>query len=242
MDPVIAESSSGQLKIYSFFVSLSVTSVLAVMVDGRGIKIKARAFPKWVCKKFHHSLVTIVGVDSYAGKFFTDSPSSSPAMQYKALQSMEPTVFLAQHTHGQLFCCFTYTQASTSSHSSSWVFWEGNARILAKIEVSQAHLELLNKTNVLIDDAFMMEILVEWDEINAAAWGSSLSSPSHYVQTPFPFKYKSTPQSTLSRYHHLYHLHVKSHSFNKPENWTKALKYTLLCNLKWALYWFVGNH
>lgn len=29
-------------------------------------------------------------------------------------------------------------------------------------------------------------------------------------------------------------------SFNKPENWTKALKYTL-CNLKWALYWFVGN-
>lgn len=29
-------------------------------------------------------------------------------------------------------------------------------------------------------------------------------------------------------------------SFNKPEYWTRALKYTL-CNLKWALYWFVGN-
>lgn len=29
-------------------------------------------------------------------------------------------------------------------------------------------------------------------------------------------------------------------SFNKPDNWTKALKYTL-CNLKWALYWFVAN-
>ncbi|PKI76677.1 hypothetical protein CRG98_002986 [Punica granatum] len=29
-------------------------------------------------------------------------------------------------------------------------------------------------------------------------------------------------------------------SFNKQENWTKALKYTL-CNLKWALYWFIGN-
>ncbi|KAL3024537.1 hypothetical protein AAZX31_04G128300 [Glycine max] len=29
-------------------------------------------------------------------------------------------------------------------------------------------------------------------------------------------------------------------SFNKQENWTKSLKYTL-CNLKWALYWFVGN-
>ncbi|WZZ66836.1 hypothetical protein YC2023_078206 [Brassica napus] len=29
--------------------------------------------PKWVCQKCHHSL-TIVGVDSYAGKFFNDSP------------------------------------------------------------------------------------------------------------------------------------------------------------------------
>ena len=29
-------------------------------------------------------------------------------------------------------------------------------------------------------------------------------------------------------------------SFNKQETWTKALKYTL-CNLKWALYWFIGN-
>lgn len=31
--------------------------------------------PKWVCQKCHHSL-TIVGVDSYAGKFFNDSPPS----------------------------------------------------------------------------------------------------------------------------------------------------------------------
>nr|ACR37454.1 unknown [Zea mays] len=29
-------------------------------------------------------------------------------------------------------------------------------------------------------------------------------------------------------------------SFNKNENWTKALKY-MLCNLKWVLYWFIGN-
>lgn len=29
-------------------------------------------------------------------------------------------------------------------------------------------------------------------------------------------------------------------SFNKHENWTKALKY-MLCDLKWALFWFVGN-
>ncbi|CAN6905728.1 unnamed protein product, partial [Brassica oleracea] len=47
----------------------------------RGIKIKARAFPKWVCKKFHHSLVTIVGVDFYAGKFFTDSSQLQQARE-----------------------------------------------------------------------------------------------------------------------------------------------------------------
>uniref|UniRef100_A0A7I4A2P3 Beclin-1-like protein n=1 Tax=Physcomitrium patens TaxID=3218 RepID=A0A7I4A2P3_PHYPA len=29
-------------------------------------------------------------------------------------------------------------------------------------------------------------------------------------------------------------------SFNRQEKWTKALKYTL-CNLKWALYWLIGN-
>lgn len=29
-------------------------------------------------------------------------------------------------------------------------------------------------------------------------------------------------------------------SFNKHENWTKALKY-MLCDLKWALYWFISN-
>lgn len=27
---------------------------------------------------------------------------------------------------------------------------------------------------------------------------------------------------------------------NKQENWTKPLKYTL-CDLKWALFWFIGN-
>ncbi|KAJ0975700.1 hypothetical protein J5N97_017665 [Dioscorea zingiberensis] len=30
-------------------------------------------------------------------------------------------------------------------------------------------------------------------------------------------------------------------SFNKQENWTKALKCTM-CNLKWVLYWFIGNN
>jgi beclin 1 len=32
--------------------------------------------PKWVCQNCHHSL-TIVGVDSYAGKFFNDPPPSA---------------------------------------------------------------------------------------------------------------------------------------------------------------------
>ncbi|KAF9594154.1 hypothetical protein IFM89_028408 [Coptis chinensis] len=67
--------------------------------------------------------------------------------------------------------------------------------ILAKIEVSQLHLELLKRTNVL-NDAFpiyhdgefgtinnfrlgrLPKILVEWDEINAA-WGHSMPSPPH---------------------------------------------------------------
>ncbi|XP_038682148.1 beclin-1-like protein isoform X2 [Tripterygium wilfordii] len=34
--------------------------------------------------------------------------------------------------------------------------------------------------------------------------------------------------------------HSITQSFNKQENWTRALKHTL-CNLKWALYWFIGN-
>ncbi|EFJ28277.1 hypothetical protein SELMODRAFT_94233 [Selaginella moellendorffii] len=29
-------------------------------------------------------------------------------------------------------------------------------------------------------------------------------------------------------------------SFNRPEKWTKALKF-MLCNLKWSLYWLIGN-
>ncbi|XP_038875577.1 beclin-1-like protein isoform X1 [Benincasa hispida] len=192
--------------------------------------------------------------------------------------------------------------------------------ILAKIEVSQAHLELLKRTNVL-NDAFpiwhdgdfgtinnfrlgrLPKIPVEWDEINAA-WGQAsllLHTMCQYFRPRFQYRIKIIPMGSYPRImdnNNTYELfgpvnlfwstrydkamtlfltclkefaefansrdqennipHEKcfklpykiendkvenysiTQSFNKPEYWTKALKYTL-CNLKWALYWFVGN-
>nr|XP_043609485.1 beclin-1-like protein [Erigeron canadensis] len=193
--------------------------------------------------------------------------------------------------------------------------------ILAKIEVSQAHLELLKRTNVL-NDAFpigydgefgtinnfrlgrLPNIQVEWDEINAA-WGQAcllLQTMAQYFRPKFQCRIKILPMGSYPKImdssNNTYELfgpvnlfwstrydkamalfltclkdfaefanskdkennippekcfklpykivdhHVESYSitqsFNKQENWTKALKYTL-CNLKWALYWFVGN-
>ncbi|XP_010469103.1 PREDICTED: beclin-1-like protein [Camelina sativa] len=193
--------------------------------------------------------------------------------------------------------------------------------ILAKIEVSQAHLELLNKTNVLIDAfpirydgdfgtinnfrlGLLPDIKVEWDEINAA-WGQAcllLHTMCNYFRPKFQCRVKIQPMGSYprivdsnnetyelfgpvnlfwsTRYDKamtLYLICLKdftdfanskdqennippekclklpfkiendkvegysiTQSFNKKESWTKALKYTL-CNLKWALYWFVGN-
>ncbi|PIA60070.1 hypothetical protein AQUCO_00400742v1 [Aquilegia coerulea] len=193
--------------------------------------------------------------------------------------------------------------------------------ILAKIEVSQAHLELLKRTNVL-NDAFpiwhdgefgtinnfrlgrLPKIPVEWDEINAA-WGQAcllLHTMAQYFRPKFPYRIKILPMGSYPRVmdsnNNPYELfgpvnlfwstrydkamtlfltclkdfadfanskdlennippekrfklpykiendkvenYTITQSFNKQENWTKALKYTL-CNLKWALYWFVGN-
>ncbi|XP_011023189.1 PREDICTED: beclin-1-like protein isoform X1 [Populus euphratica] len=193
--------------------------------------------------------------------------------------------------------------------------------ILAKIEVSQAHLELLKKTNVL-NDAFpihhdgefgtinnfrlgrLPKIAVEWDEINAA-WGQAcllLHTMCQYFKPKFQYRIKILPMGSYPRImdssNNIYELfgpvnlfwstrydkamtlfltclkdfagfayskdqennippekrfklpykiendkvenHSITQSFNKQENWTKALKYTL-CNLKWALYWFIGN-
>ncbi|ONI23405.1 hypothetical protein PRUPE_2G187200 [Prunus persica] len=193
--------------------------------------------------------------------------------------------------------------------------------ILSKIEVSQAHLELLKRTNVL-NDAFpiwhdgefgtinnfrlgrLPKIPVEWDEINAA-WGQAcllLHTMCQYFRPRFQYRIKILPMGSYPRImdnnNNTYELFgpvnlfwstrydkamtlfltclkdfaefanskdqennippekcfklpykiendkVESYSitqsFNKQENWTKALKYTL-CNLKWALYWFVGN-
>ncbi|XP_034709134.1 beclin-1-like protein isoform X1 [Vitis riparia] len=193
--------------------------------------------------------------------------------------------------------------------------------ILAKIEVSQAHLELLKRTNVL-NDAFpiwhdgefgtinnfrlgrLPKIPVEWDEINAA-WGQAcllLHTMVQYFRPKFQYRIKIIPMGSYpritdsnnstyelfgpvnlfwsTRYDKAMTLFLTclkdfadfanskdqennippekcfklpykiendkvenysiTQSFNKQENWTKALKYTL-CNLKWALYWFVGN-
>ncbi|KAK6918228.1 Atg6, BARA domain [Dillenia turbinata] len=193
--------------------------------------------------------------------------------------------------------------------------------ILAKIEVSQAHLELLKRTNVL-NDAFpiwhdgefgtinnfrlgrLPKIPVEWDEINAA-WGQAcllLHTMAQYFRPKFHYRIKILPMGSYPRImdtnNNTYDLfgpvnlfwstrydkamtlfltclkdfaefayskdqennippekcfklpykiendrvenYSITQSFNKQESWTKALKYTL-CNLKWALYWFVGN-
>ncbi|CAN1160052.1 Beclin-1-like protein [Linum perenne] len=200
-------------------------------------------------------------------------------------------------------------------------YQEERDAILAKIEVSQAHLELLKQTNVLTD-AFpihhdgefgtinnfrlgrLPKIPVEWDEINAA-WGQAcllLHTMCQYFKPKFPYRIKMIPMGSYPRImdsnNNSYDLFgpvnlfwstrydkamtlfltclkdfsgfaylkdqennipaekrfklpykiendkVESYSitqsFNKQENWTKALKYTL-CNLKWALYWFIGN-
>ncbi|KAF3439872.1 hypothetical protein FNV43_RR18150 [Rhamnella rubrinervis] len=193
--------------------------------------------------------------------------------------------------------------------------------ILAKIEVSQAHLELLKRTNVL-NDAFpiwhdgefgtinnfrlgrLPKIPVEWDEINAA-WGQAcllLHTMCQYFRPKFQYRIKILPMGSYPRImdsnNNTYELfgpvnlfwstrydkamtlfltclkdfaeyanskdqennippekcfklpykiendkvenYSITQSFNKQENWTKALKYTL-CNLKWALYWFIGS-
>ncbi|XP_040379563.1 beclin-1-like protein isoform X2 [Oryza brachyantha] len=193
--------------------------------------------------------------------------------------------------------------------------------VLAKIEVSNVHLELLKRTNVL-NDAFYIShdgvigtinnfrlgrlpnVQVEWDEINAA-WGQAallLHTMAQYFAPKFQYQIKIHPMGSYPRVtdinNNTYELFgpvnlfwstrfdkamtwfltclqdfaefaisldkennvppdkslklpykidgdkVGSHtiflSFNKLENWTKALKYTL-CNLKWVLFWFIGN-
>ncbi|THU59520.1 hypothetical protein C4D60_Mb07t02970 [Musa balbisiana] len=169
--------------------------------------------------------------------------------------------------------------------------------LLAKIEVSQAHLELLKRINVLTD-AFSIshegefgtinnfrlgrlpKIRVEWDEINAA-WGQAcllLHTMAQHFRPKFLFgpvnlfwssrfdkattlfliclkefaefanlkdQENNTPPEKCFRLPYKIENdnvgnYTITHSFNKQENWTKALKYTL-CNLKWVQLWFVAN-
>ncbi|XP_051141151.1 beclin-1-like protein [Andrographis paniculata] len=202
------------------------------------------------------------------------------------------------------------------------LFQEEGDAILAKIEVSKAQIELLEKTNVL-SDAFpirhdgefgtinsfrlgrLPKVQVEWDEINAA-WGQAClllhTMAQYHFRPKFSYRIKILPMGSYprimdsdnityelfgpanifwsTRYDKAMTLYLTclkefaefanlkdkeknlppddcfklpykiendkvenysiTQSFNKPENWTKALKYTL-CNLKWILYWFVGN-
>ncbi|CAA0841215.1 Beclin-1-like protein [Striga hermonthica] len=130
--------------------------------------------------------------------------------------------------------------------------------VLAKIEVSQAHLELLKRTNVL-NDAFpiwydgdfgtinnfrlgrLPKVQVEWDEINAA-WGQAcllLHTMAQYFRPKFPYRIKILPMGSYPR---IMDSSNNTYELFGPVNvfWSTPLKYTL-CNLKWALYWFVGN-
>ncbi|CAM8904730.1 unnamed protein product [Rhodiola kirilowii] len=90
--------------------------------------------------------------------------------------------------------------------------------ILAKIEISQAHLSLLMKTNVL-NDAFpiahdgefgtinnfrlgrLSKVPVEWDEINAA-WGQVcllLHTMCQFFRPKFPYRIKILPMGSYPR-------------------------------------------
>ncbi|CAM8907394.1 unnamed protein product [Rhodiola kirilowii] len=90
--------------------------------------------------------------------------------------------------------------------------------ILAKIEISQAHLSLLKKTNVL-NDAFpiahdgefgtinnfrlgrLSKVPVEWDEINAA-WGQAcllLHTMCQFFRPKFPYRIKILPMGSYPR-------------------------------------------
>ncbi|CAM8901896.1 unnamed protein product [Rhodiola kirilowii] len=90
--------------------------------------------------------------------------------------------------------------------------------ILAKIEISQAHLSLLMKTNVL-NDAFpiahdgefgtinnfrlgrLSKVPVEWDEINAA-WGQAcllLHTMCQFFRPKFPYRIKILPMGSYPR-------------------------------------------
>ncbi|PON98023.1 Atg6/Beclin [Trema orientale] len=177
--------------------------------------------------------------------------------------------------------------------------------ILAKIEVSQAHLDLLKKTNVL-NDSFPIGHDGEFGTINnfrlgrlpkipvrklstmllyesfgpvnlfwSTRYDKAMTTYLTYLKEFAEFAYLKDqennipPEKCFKLPYNVSHGNFQlgivlsgkkdlfghsnrqidvdkvesysiTQSFNKQENWTKALKYTL-CNLKWALYWFVGN-
>ncbi|KAJ1286887.1 hypothetical protein BS78_03G386700 [Paspalum vaginatum] len=242
-----------------------------------------------------------------AEKLYSDVSSEMKDLEIKSKQFEE-----LEERYWHEFNSFQFQLASHQEERDA---------VCAKIEVSQVHLELLKRTNVL-NDAFyishdgvigtinnfrlgrLSNVEVEWDEINAA-WGQAallLHTMAQYFAPKFKYRIKIHPMGSYPRvtdiHNNTYELFgpvnlfwstrfdkamtwfltclqefaefaisldkennvtpekslklpykidgdkVGSHtivlSFNKNENWTKALKY-MLCNLKWVLYWFIGN-
>ncbi|CAM6126094.1 unnamed protein product [Calypogeia fissa] len=75
---------------------------------------------------------------------------------------------------------------------------------------------------------FFLACLKEFAEFAHAKDRAANIVPDKCFQLPYKIENDKVEGYTITQ------------SFNRQERWTKALKYTL-CNLKWALYWLIGN-
>ncbi|KAL2619848.1 hypothetical protein R1flu_000053 [Riccia fluitans] len=75
---------------------------------------------------------------------------------------------------------------------------------------------------------FFLACLKEFAEFAYAKDRAANMAPEKCFQLPYKVENDKVEGYTITQ------------SFNRQEKWTKALKYTL-CNLKWALYWLIGN-
>ncbi|KAG0570802.1 hypothetical protein KC19_6G188400 [Ceratodon purpureus] len=75
---------------------------------------------------------------------------------------------------------------------------------------------------------FFLACLKEFAEFANARDRAAKIAPEKCFKLPYKIENDKVEGLTITQ------------SFNRQEKWTKALKYTL-CNLKWALYWLIGN-
>ncbi|BBN15663.1 beclin [Marchantia polymorpha subsp. ruderalis] len=75
---------------------------------------------------------------------------------------------------------------------------------------------------------FFLACLKEFAEFAYAKDRAANVSPDKCFSLPYKIENDKVEGYTITQ------------SFNRQDRWTKALKYTL-CNLKWALYWLIGN-